>query len=230
MAAISVIMLSHNRPQFIREAINSVLWQTFSDFELLIIENSTDSFTRPIVESYNDSRIKVFYENPTVEERKAQCIVAVYSNKYVDIATGKYLYFVCDDDMILPTCLEEHYKFSEANGGCDCHSGQLWMSYSNGIWKFNEVHLNYNVVFNSKVSPSCRASVSALLANTEHVKSLGQPYFKELNPLHCSTSDARFLSDLANKYPILPLNKVLGIIRFHDNSRSFEYWREGWTP
>lgn len=223
--AISVILLSYNRPYYVQQAVNSVLWQTFKDFELMIIENSTDLETRSVLEKYDDPRIKMFYENPTPEERKAECIVSVYNNKYIDIAEGKYIFFFCDDDILLPNCLEEHYKHAEANGSCDNHSGQIWLNYKKGLWSFEKILQWPGEVFDESHSPSCKLTGGAVMFNREHItSSLEQPYFR-LNSDHCSTADADFFEKMSKYYPIFPVNMTLSIARFHDNPRSFEWWR-----
>lgn len=228
MIGISVILLSFNRPEFVRQSINSVLWQTFKDYELLIVENSTDPATREVVNSYkalNDERIKIFYEDLTMEERHAQAIISVLNNKYIDEAKGKYIFFFCDDDILLPNCLEEHWNFCESHGECDCHSGQLWLDYKNGIWTCGHEHSWHNITFNAQTSPSCKLTGGAVMFRRDHILELGQPYFRQLDPRHCSTADAVFFEDLAKKYPIYPVNKTLSIARFHSDHRSFEFWR-----
>ena len=228
MVGISVILLSHNRPYYVKQAINSVLWQTFTNYELMIVDNSTDDgTTRRVVESYGQyPSIKIFYEDVSQEDRHKQCIVSYLNNKYIDIAQGKYVFFFCDDDILLPNCLEEHWNFSESHDGCHCHSGQLWLQYNDGIWTCGNEHSFHNVIFNDKISPSCKLTGGAILVRTDYIKELGQPYFRQTNPQHCATADAVFFEDLANKHPILPVNQTLSIARFHSDHRSFEYWRK----
>lgn len=223
---ISVILLSFNRPHYVKQSINSVLWQTFTDFELMIIENSNDGgVTRSVIEEYTDERIVVHYEDLTDEERHRECIVSVLNNKYIDIAQGKYIFFFCDDDILLPNCLEEYWKFAEANGECNCHGGLLWMNYDGARWGWSSNHEFPNVVFNERVSPSCKLTGGGVLLRRDHIIELGQPYFRQLQPEHCSTADAVFFEDLAKRYPIYPVNQTLGITRFHSEFRSFEFWR-----
>lgn len=219
-------MPSHDRPQFVRQAINSVLWQTFDDFDLMIVENSEEKDTRDIVNKYidKDKRIKIFYEDLTLEERHKDCIVSTINNKYMDLAEGKYIFFFSDDDILFPNCLEEFYKFSESiNGECS-HCMQLWLQYHNGIWNWDHIHGFPNVIFNEYVTPSCKCTGGAILIRKEFLQDLDKPYFP-LNPLHCATADAVFFEKLAKKHPIYPLNQVLSIQRFHKGNRSFEWWR-----
>lgn len=57
---ISVLMSVYNGEKYIQEAIDSILNQTYSDFELIIINDGSTDQTREIIESYQDERIKLF--------------------------------------------------------------------------------------------------------------------------------------------------------------------------
>ena len=58
---ISVLMSVYNGEEYIRESIDSILKQTYSDFELIIIMMGRQIRTREIIEGYQDKRIKLFY-------------------------------------------------------------------------------------------------------------------------------------------------------------------------
>jgi glycosyltransferase involved in cell wall biosynthesis len=224
---ITVLTMSHDRPHFIKQAVNSVLWQTFTDFEYIIIDNSEKEGTRPILKEYKDERIKLFYENPDIEKRHKECIVSFLLNKYMEIAQGKYIFFFGDDDILFPNCFEEMYNFSEANNGECSHCCQLWLTYHDGgMWLLNgsKVHGFPNIVFNDKVSPSCKATGGAILIRKDFLKDVEKPWFP-LDSAHCATSDAVFFEKVAMKHPIYPINKVLSIWRSHKDFRSFEWWR-----
>ena len=57
---VAVLMCAHNSELFIRESIESILNQTYSDFEFIIVENGSTDRTWDIIKSYNDSRIKAY--------------------------------------------------------------------------------------------------------------------------------------------------------------------------
>ena len=60
---ISVIMPVYNPPQeFFRDAVESILNQSYKNFELLIIDDGSDKYVEEIVKSYEDSRIKYYYQ------------------------------------------------------------------------------------------------------------------------------------------------------------------------
>lgn len=89
--------------RYIRMAIDSVLAQTFKDFELLIVDNCSDDETVSIVFSYSDPRIVLI--------RNKENIGAVLNwNKCLTLAKGRYIKILPHDDVLEPTCLEEQVK------------------------------------------------------------------------------------------------------------------------
>ena len=57
MPKVSVIIPTHNRAEFLRSAITSVLNQTFQDFEIAIIDDASKDHTRAVITNFNDARI-----------------------------------------------------------------------------------------------------------------------------------------------------------------------------
>ena len=93
-AFFSVIIPTYNRAGLIGKAIDSVLAQTFADWELLIIDDGSTDNTRQIVEAYTDRRVKYIYQENA--ERSAA------RNNGVAQAAGKYICFLDSDDYCLP--------------------------------------------------------------------------------------------------------------------------------
>ncbi|HRG87623.1 MAG TPA: glycosyltransferase [Chitinophagales bacterium] len=97
----SVIIPTYNRAGLLPKAINSVLAQTFSDWELLIIDDGSKDNTREIVTHYTDLRIKYIYQDNA--ERSAA------RNNGIANANGTYLCFLDSDDYYLPERLNQLY-------------------------------------------------------------------------------------------------------------------------
>lgn len=107
---VSVIMPVYNAEKYVAEAIESILNQTFTDFEFLIFNDGSKDKSAEIVQSYaqKDSRI-VFYnyqENRGLPETL---------NKGIDIAQGKYIARMDNDDISLPHRFERQLAFMENN-------------------------------------------------------------------------------------------------------------------
>jgi glycosyltransferase involved in cell wall biosynthesis len=91
MSAISVIIPTYNRSALVRETVNSVLRQTFSDFELFVIDDGSTDNTREVINSLNDSRLKYIYQNNSG--------VSSARNLGIKIARGQFICFLDSDDL-----------------------------------------------------------------------------------------------------------------------------------
>ncbi len=108
MPKISVVMSVFNAEKFLREAIDSILRQTYSDFEFIIINDGSNDSSRQIMESYNDYRIKVINNDGNKG--------LIYSlNKGIESAKGKYIVRMDADDIAVKTRLEKQFSILENN-------------------------------------------------------------------------------------------------------------------
>lgn len=95
-----------NADKYLREAIDSILSQTFTDFEFIIINDGSTDGTKDIILSYDDPRI-VYLEN----EKNSGIVVTL--NKGLDAARGTYIARMDADDISLPERFAEQIKFLE---------------------------------------------------------------------------------------------------------------------
>ena len=89
---------------FLKECIESVLDQSYTDFELLILNDASPENIKSIVDQFSDSRIN-FYEN---EKNVGSVHVVDNWNKCLNLAKGEYIICMGDDDKITSNCLEEY--------------------------------------------------------------------------------------------------------------------------
>lgn len=109
MPHISVILTAYNRAQWMKEAVDSVLRQTYQDFELLIMEdNSPDERVSQVLEEYSSNpKVEIYYSNVEEEDRYKTARYATLINKAVnDMSSGKFLTYLADDDFYYPYRLE----------------------------------------------------------------------------------------------------------------------------
>jgi glycosyltransferase involved in cell wall biosynthesis len=100
----TIIIPTFNSAKFIEKCLNSVFNQTFSGFEILIIDGVSNDNTLDICKSYNDSRIKIISEKDD----------GIYDamNKGIKLAKGNWLYFLGSDDILFNNLvLEKVAKF-----------------------------------------------------------------------------------------------------------------------
>ena len=107
---ISVLMPAYNSAPYIAEAIESILNQTFSDFEFLIINDGSTDKTADIVAQYAkvDKRIKF------IDNKKNQGLIAVL-NQGLDLARGEYIARMDSDDISMPERFEKQILYMDAN-------------------------------------------------------------------------------------------------------------------
>lgn len=104
----SVILTTFNRASLLRRAITSILQQTFSAFELIIVDDASMDATSKVVAAIADSRIRYLRQSTNGGVGQAR-------NLGIGSANGKYIAFVDDDDTIAPSFLAEVYAaFSQA--------------------------------------------------------------------------------------------------------------------
>lgn len=103
---VSVLLPVYNTPNvFLKECIESILTQTFTDFELIIVNDaSTDISVETTVLSYDDKRIR-YYKN------KENMGISRTRNKLLDLADGTYLAIMDHDDVSLPTRFEKQVSY-----------------------------------------------------------------------------------------------------------------------
>lgn len=107
---VSIVLPVKNGAQYIGDAIDSLLAQTFSDFELIVIDDGSTDQTSQIVKGYKDSRISlVSQENQGV---------AKAANRGFALAKGKYITRHDHDDISLPTRIEKQVQFLDAHPEC----------------------------------------------------------------------------------------------------------------
>lgn len=107
MPTISVIIPVYNGEKTIKQTIESVLNQTFKDFELLIINDGSQDATLEIIQAINDERIQVFsYQNSGVSASR---------NRALTKAKGEFISFIDADDLWTPNKLELQLKALQDN-------------------------------------------------------------------------------------------------------------------
>lgn len=105
---VSIVMPAYNASKFISESIESVLKQTYKNWELIIVNDCSKDNTEEIIKFYsnNDSRIKYYNQKTNLGISEAR-------NKAIIEAKGEYIAFLDSDDLWKKRKLEEQIKFME---------------------------------------------------------------------------------------------------------------------
>lgn len=114
---VSIITPSYNSSKFISSTINSVLEQTYLNWEMIIIDDCSNDNSNEIIGTYckKDDRIKLIRLNKNVGP-------AIARNIGIELATGKYIAFLDADDLWLPNKLEKQIQFMEKTDVLLCYS------------------------------------------------------------------------------------------------------------
>lgn len=199
----------YNGEAFLHEAIDSILNQTFTDFEFLIINDGSTDGTEKIIKSYTDPRIN-YHKN----EQNIKLIATL--NKGLALATGKYIARMDADDISLPERLEKQVQFMEHNlHVVACGAWAETFGVDNAFVKYEAGH--QDIMF--KMLYQCHLVHPTVIMRTQEVQSF-KPQF-DFNFAHAEDYD--FFVRLGYKYQLANLQQVLLKYRSHAKSVSKAY-------
>jgi len=110
--AITVLMTVYNEERFLRQAVDSILAQTYSDFELLVIDDASTDASPAILAGYDDPRVRV-----VTNEENMGCPRS--SNRGLALARGRYIARMDADDIAYPHRLAVQHAFLERHPAID---------------------------------------------------------------------------------------------------------------
>jgi glycosyltransferase involved in cell wall biosynthesis len=151
MPKVSVVIPTYNREKLVSEAIQSVLRQTYTNFELIVVDDGSTDNTKVVVDSYKDPRIRYEYQ----ENRG----VSAARNNGINVSTGDYIAFLDSDDLYLEAALEKSVNSLESHKQVGFSYGQRYNMRENG-----------EVVYRIRKSPF--HSSSTVIDSIEQVREL----------------------------------------------------------
>jgi glycosyltransferase involved in cell wall biosynthesis len=105
--SVSVIMTVYEAGGHLQQALDSVINQSFTDWELLVMDDgSTDPLVHSTLDAIVDPRVTVCRYSPSEADRAFSCRYATLINRAVRYSTGKYVTYLCGDDFYMPDRLE----------------------------------------------------------------------------------------------------------------------------
>lgn len=117
MPFLSCIILSHNKPENVGEAIDSVLAQTLGDWEAVIFDSGVlhDKGFFSTLPAMNDPRIRLVRSWETEELRQTKTIASWCFNECFrkKMLNGQYVVYLCDDDLFYPNAFQAFYDFAQ---------------------------------------------------------------------------------------------------------------------
>jgi glycosyltransferase involved in cell wall biosynthesis len=104
MPRVSVIIPSYNHEKYVAEAIQSVLDQTYQDFEIVITDDGSSDNTVEVIKSFTDPRIRLF----CLPKNRGACVAA---NHCIKESKGEFIALLNSDDVFVPEKLEKQVNF-----------------------------------------------------------------------------------------------------------------------
>lgn len=105
---VSVCIPVYNSESTIKATLDSVLEQSYSNIEIIVVDNCSTDNTWQIINSFADSRMKKFKNDNNIGMVRNW-------NKCLEYASGVYVHFLCGDDLLVPTCIEKKVVLADTD-------------------------------------------------------------------------------------------------------------------
>jgi glycosyltransferase involved in cell wall biosynthesis len=204
---ISIITPTYNCEEYISETIESVLNQTYEQWEMIIVDDCSTDNTKKIIDKYSrdDKRIRYYPLN-------VNSGAAIARTKAMELAEGEYMAFLDSDDLWIPCKLEKQLAFMKQNNysfTCTAYeqidqSGKLLNKIVKSIPK-----TNYN-----RLLLDCPVGNSTVMYNVSNMGKFEVPNIRKRN------DDALWLAMLKKETYIFGMTDVLMQYRIRENSIS----------
>lgn len=212
MVKVTVLMPVYNGEEYLKDAIDSILNQTFHDFELLIINDGSSDGSLDIINSYQDPRIKLVNNESNLKLIKTL-------NKGLRLASGKYIARMDSDDTCHPRRLEMQVKMLDMNPDIAvCGTGMkvIGKKYARPFLAKSEEDIkNYLVVKNCMAHPS-------IMMRKDIIEEYD--YFYDEKFIHAE--DYELFQRISEKHKIININKPLLNYRLSASGISRVYEKE----
>ncbi len=167
----SVIIPTFNSSAFIEKAINSVLKQTFKDWELLIIDDNSSDNTVSIIKNFkNEKNIKVIKSPFNLGAATAR-------NIGIKKSKGRYIAFLDSDDYWLPNKLALQFKFLKNNTDCPIVCSNYFLEFSSSNDKLKQIKFRELIYFKDIIRTNSIMTSSAVF-DSKLVSNIYMPNLK----------------------------------------------------
>ncbi|EHJ02070.1 glycosyl transferase family 2 [Clostridium sp. DL-VIII] len=160
---VTVLMSVYNGEKFLKEAIESILDQTFTGFEFLIINDGSTDNSVKIIESYKDPRIRLINN-----EKNLKLIASL--NKGISLARGKYIARMDCDDVSMPERLEKEVEFLESSPDYGLVGTHYTVIDGEGKEQYNVSYPSSNELIKLFLSLNCPLAHGSIMGRTELFK------------------------------------------------------------
>ena len=211
MPVLSVVIPTYNRLPRVKDAVESVLKQTYRDFEFWVVDDGSTDGTGEALRAFGNKIKYIFRDNRGVSAAR---------NLGARVSRGKYLAFLDSDDLWEPEKLETQVRCMEANPHFPlCYTDEIWIRRGIRV-NPKKRHAKYSGWIFEKCLPLCIISPSSALMKRSLFEEIGG--FDETLPL-CEDYD--FWLRVTCRYPVLFIDKKLIVKRGgHADQLSTRSW------
>jgi glycosyltransferase involved in cell wall biosynthesis len=213
MPSVSVIMNVRNGASTLRESVESVLRQSFQDWELIVWDDRSSDESAQIVAEYKDPRIRYFLSPEDASLGKAR-------SDAIRQAAGTWLAFLDQDDIWLPRKLEQQMALALVDDTTGLIYGRTVRFYPSGMERdYDQTHeftlLPEGDVFNQLFTDSCFIAMSSAVFRRTAVEAVGGiPDAIQIVP------DYWLYVAVARRYPVRAVQEVVCRYRMHTANTS----------
>lgn len=197
-------MSIYNGERYLKESIESIINQTFKDFEFIIIDDGSTDKSNKIINSYNDSRIKLLENNKNIGLTKSL-------NKGLELCKGEFIARMDADDISLPFRLEKQVNYMEKNKNVDV-CGSWSMTIGKIVGEIRKYPSNHEEI-------RCQLLLNNIMCHSSVIireKSISEGNIR-YNPSLLYAQDFDFFVRMINDYSFANIPEVLIHYRIHDD-------------
>lgn len=208
MVRVSVNIPVYNGSDYIRDTLESVLAQTVKDFEIIIIDDGSNDGSGQVIKEFKDSRIKYFFQ-----ENKG---IGAARNAAIEMSQGEYIAFLDQDDLWLPTKLEEELAMFDKGrdiGLVFCNT--IFFSYKGDLFSYYGKEKPPQGMVFRQLLRKYFLSLETVMVRRSVLETVG------LFPDYMMAEEYDLFLRIAYKFPFGYVDKALSKYRLHDKNYSW---------
>lgn len=205
MKKVSVIIPFYNGIHWLCEAVESALNQTYSNIEIIIVNDGSTEDVTEFLKKFGDSIVYAYQKNQGAASAR---------NYGIKLANGDYIAFLDADDIWLPTKLEKQIFFMEEIGAMWCHTNYYYWNPVNNSLKNVGIKDEYGDIFEKTFVSLKMATPSVLIS--KHI-------FNLIDNLEFPSNtrigeDTKFWQKISKEYPVALLTEPLVKVRLREDN------------
>jgi glycosyltransferase involved in cell wall biosynthesis len=202
---VSVFIPVYNREKYILESVSSILNQSFTDFELIVVDDGSTDRTRDILASIKDERLKVYFNDTNMG-------IPYTRNRGIELASGEYFALLDSDDVATLDRLEKQVDFLNKHPDCAVVGGYIAIinQYSKATRKIKFRHTVPDYIHSSMLF-QCPLHNTTIMGRTTLFKK-----FQYQTDFKMGQDHDLFMRMYLSGHKLYNINRILGFLREHN--------------